>query len=148
MTQYLKHYWVDESGSFITDENRVGKTHPTIEGLDVKYWTTDENGVDYCLSQVADSVSVTPVTPGLEILTKTQWDAEVSVIETRLNAERWNPVRKKRNKLLSESDWTQARDVTLANNSDWTTYRESLRSIPQDYATPDEIVWPTQPEQP
>lgn len=145
MAQYLKHYWVDESGSFITDENRAGKTHPAIEGLDVKYWTTDENGVDYCLSQVADSVSVTSVTPGLEILTKEQWDTEVSVIETRLNNERWKPIREKRNKLLSESDWTQARDVTLANDIDWTSYREALRNIPQNHTNPNEVVWPNKP---
>jgi len=145
MAQYLKHYWVDESGNFITDENRPGKTHPTIEGLDVKYWTTDANGVDYCLSQVEDSVSVTPVTPGLEILTKRKWDAEVSVIEAKLNAEKWRPVREKRNKLLAESDWTQARDINLTNDADWITYRESLRSIPQDYTNPNDVIWPTLP---
>jgi len=146
MTQYLKHYWVDESGNYITDENRAGKTHPPIEGLDVKYWTTDANGVDFCLSEAPDSSEVIEVTPGLEILTKTKWNAEVSVVESRLNKELWKPAREKRNTLLSESDWTQARDVSLTNDSDWIAYREELRNIPQTYSTPEEIVWPTKPE--
>lgn len=54
--------------------------HPNIHGLEVRYWLTDDNGVDYCLSTVPDNTLITEVTPGLEILTKTDWDAIVATI--------------------------------------------------------------------
>ncbi len=39
-------------------------------------------------------------------------------------------LRVKRNKLLVESDWTQNRDVILANDEAWKTYRQALRDLP------------------
>ena len=39
-------------------------------------------------------------------------------------------LRKKRNKLLAESDWTQNRDVVLADDEAWKTYRQALRDLP------------------
>ena len=53
-----------------------------------------------------------------------------------------------RNKLLTESDWTQCRDVTLTKDTDWTTYRQSLRDITKGLTTLDDIdkvTWPTKP---
>lgn len=40
-------------------------------------------------------------------------------------------IRRKRNDLLYECDWTQSRDVELANNDEWVTYRQELRDLPQ-----------------
>jgi hypothetical protein len=58
----------------------------------------------------------------------------------------WNEVRSKRDALLSESDWTQARDVVLSNDSEWASYRKDLRDIPQTYSSdPRLIVWPVKP---
>ena len=39
-------------------------------------------------------------------------------------------LRVKRNKLLVESDWTQFRDVILADDEAWKTYRQALRDLP------------------
>lgn len=39
-------------------------------------------------------------------------------------------LREKRNKLLTESDWTQNRDVILADDEAWKTYRQALRDLP------------------
>ena len=53
-----------------------------------------------------------------------------------------------RNKLLTESDWTQSRDVTLTKDTDWKTYRQSLRDITKGLTTLDDIdkvTWPTKP---
>ena len=53
-----------------------------------------------------------------------------------------------RNKLLTESDWTQSRDVTLTKDTDWKTYRQSLRDITKDLTTVDDVdkvTWPTKP---
>ena len=54
-------------------------------------------------------------------------------------------VRQKRNKLLSESDWTQLPDVYMnaGKKEQWTTYRTQLRDITKDI---DNIVWPNIPE--
>ena len=41
-----------------------------------------------------------------------------------------NKLRRLRDKLLAESDWTQSRDVTLSNDADWKTYRQALRDLP------------------
>ena len=38
-------------------------------------------------------------------------------------------LRAERNTKLAETDWTQNRDVTLANDADWKTYRQALRDI-------------------
>ena len=49
-----------------------------------------------------------------------------------------------RNAKLAESDWTQVAD-TPVDKTVWATYRQALRDIPQDFATPEEVVWPTLP---
>ena len=78
---YLKHYWVRD-GQYLTKPGQNGalQSHPNIPGLEVRYWLTDDNGVDYCLSTVPDNTLIAEVTPGLEILTKTDWDTIVATI--------------------------------------------------------------------
>jgi hypothetical protein len=44
--------------------------------------------------------------------------------------------RHKRNRLLADSDWTQAADNPTGNASTWATYRQQLRDLP---TSPD---WP------
>ena len=51
-----------------------------------------------------------------------------------------------RNQKLTETDWTQSRDVTLTNDADWQTYRQALRDITDTYSDLDSVVWPTKPE--
>lgn len=54
-------------------------------------------------------------------------------------------VRTQRDILLSQSDWTQSRDVTLPNDSEWQTYRQSLRDITNQENFPENVVFPTKP---
>ena len=69
-------------------------------------------------------------------------------------------LRKTRDELLAECDWTQSRDVTLSNDADWKVYRQALRDLPasasSDFinqtitaASPpidmSSITWPTKP---
>tara|TARA_B100000035_G_C20891680_1_gene505256 strand:- start:64 stop:339 length:276 start_codon:yes stop_codon:yes gene_type:complete len=51
-----------------------------------------------------------------------------------------------RDGMLSNSDWTQNRDVTLSNDADWKTYRQALRDITKDYKSLDDVKWPEKPE--
>lgn len=69
-------------GQYLTEPNQNGplQSHPPIPGLQVRYWLTDDRGVDYCLSTTDDGVLVEEVTPGLEILTKQEWDAIIATI--------------------------------------------------------------------
>lgn len=55
-------------------------------------------------------------------------------------------VRAERDRLLSESDWTQLPDVPAATRSVWATYRQALRDIPQQAGFPANVVWPSKPE--
>ena len=51
-------------------------------------------------------------------------------------------LRKKRNRLLAETDYLALSDNTLATNMK--TYRQELRDVPTQ-SDPDNITWPTKP---
>lgn len=61
----------------------------------------------------------------------------------------WAAIRIVRDRLLAECDWTQVMDSPFAEEEStaWKTYRQSLRDIPQTYATPADVVWPIVPAQ-
>lgn len=54
MAQLVKHYFKTLSGDWATNTTK-GLVMPKIEGLDVKYWVTDSNGVQYMLSHVPET---------------------------------------------------------------------------------------------
>ena len=54
-------------------------------------------------------------------------------------------VRGNRNRLLTESDWTQNRDVVLSNDEEWKTYRQALRDLPANTTDWTNPPWPTKP---
>ena len=60
---------------------------------------------------------------------------------------KWKAVRAERDRLLAASDFTQMPDAPLsdADKQAWADYRQTLRDIPQDFASPDDVVWPEQP---
>jgi len=43
-------------------------------------------------------------------------------------------LRIERNELLKKSDWTQGRDIILANDEEWKSYRQALRDLPENSA--------------
>ena len=62
-------------------------------------------------------------------------------------------MRQQRNRLLQETDWTQNRDVTLANDAEWAAYRQALRDLPNtatpeldEYGNLTNVTWPEKPE--
>jgi hypothetical protein len=55
-----------------------------------------------------------------------------------------NQARTERNKLLSESDWTQVADAPV-DKAAWATYRQALRDVPNQTGFPSEITWPDAP---
>lgn len=62
--------------------------------------------------------------------------------KTLLDAE---TTRKKRNSLLSQSDWTQMLDVPQAVKGQWAPYRQALRDVPSQAGFPETINWPVAP---
>ena len=56
----------------------------------------------------------------------------------------WDAVRAERDRLLAQSDWTQVADAPVDQQA-WAVYRQALRDIPQDFDSPDDVVWPEAP---
>ena len=56
----------------------------------------------------------------------------------------WDSIRAERDALLAASDWTQVADAPV-DAAAWATYRQQLRDIPQDFASPADVVWPAVP---
>ena len=54
-------------------------------------------------------------------------------------------VRDKRDRLLAETDWTQAADIPQATKDKWAPYRQALRDVPNQAGFPFEVVWPIKP---
>lgn len=82
--KYLKHYYVDdENNSFCCELSEPKyKRHPWKEydGLNVKVWLTDSEGVDVCLSEVPNSTTVATIASpcgknSVEVLTATKYNS-------------------------------------------------------------------------
>ena len=56
----------------------------------------------------------------------------------------WEMIRQKRNRILSQSDYTQMPDWP-GDKTSWKKYRQELRDIPQNFADTDKVVWPKAP---
>lgn len=67
--------------------------------------------------------------------------------ESLSSEEMMERLRVTRNKLLSNSDWTQAIDspLTESDKSAWQTYRQALRDITDTYTSLNDVVWPEKP---
>lgn len=55
-------------------------------------------------------------------------------------------VKKQRDELLYQSDWTQLPDVPINTKTQWATYRQELRDITSQSGYPFDVIWPTKPE--
>ena len=58
--------------------------------------------------------------------------------------ERAGEIRKKRNDLLRESDWTQMADSPLGEEEKkaWAEYRKALRDLPESEGFPEDVMFP------
>ena len=55
------------------------------------------------------------------------------------------PILEIRNRLLSESDWTQIPDSQVSNKAEWAAYRQALRDITNQPGYPLNFTWPEKP---
>ena len=56
-----------------------------------------------------------------------------------------NEMRRNRNDLLTQSDWTQVADAPVDKQA-WAVYRQALRDVTSQPGFPTEVTWPTKPE--
>ena len=85
-------------------------------------------------------------TNGVTKPSQSDLEAKFDVVKSREN---FVKLRKKRDKLLVESDWSQGGDVPNSLKTKWQTYRQSLRDVPNNQTPTDmfltNITWPTKP---
>jgi hypothetical protein len=55
----------------------------------------------------------------------------------------WADIRSKRDNLLAATDWWAVSDRAMSASE--TAYRQALRDVPQNFASPADVVWPTKP---
>lgn len=108
---------VEEITTYDAEEYRVEPITPTIDGQTVKTYQ-------------------------LVALTQEEKD---NLAANRLEAA-WSVVRQIRDQRLAESDWTQLPDVTTDDPQAWLDYRQALRDITTQN-DPNNIIWPTSPDQ-
>ena len=72
------------------------------------------------------------------------WTQSYSVVQ-KSEEEAAQNIRSQRNRLLSNSDWTQITDATVDKTA-WATYRQSLRDITSQDGFPYTVTWPDKPE--
>ena len=68
--------------------------------------------------------------------------------DARILAEKWERIRTRRNRELTESDWVVVKakeeHINASIDSNWMEYRTALRDITKQ-SDPDNITWPTKP---
>lgn len=69
--------------------------------------------------------------------TRRQWVLDVQRVARRHRAER--------DRLLTESDWTQLPDIPETTQLKWQAYRQALRDITAQPGFPERVEWPTPP---
>ena len=99
---------------------------------------TDEDGNDVAEEDVATTY------------VQTHFIGQDDTRDARMLAEEWTNIRRERDRLLTNSDWTQGSDTPLGGSkkTEWATYRTSLRDLPADQSsetTYADITWPPQP---
>lgn len=73
-----------------------------------------------------------------------RYELQFEVLEVPLDAYAAR-VRKRRDAMLAETDWTQVSDAPVDQEA-WATYRQELRDITTQDGFPTDITWPTKPE--
>mgnify|MGYP000867216442 CR=1 FL=1 len=98
--------------------------------------------------QYDEYTAIMPDRDGLEKIVQDNlpvWLAYAKVAETDNQAQ---AMRDKRDKLLADTDWTQADDAPLSGDSKESVrkYRQGLRDITAQSGFPQEVKWPEKPQ--
>lgn len=64
------------------------------------------------------------------------------IYHNRIKHVTWDDVRQERNKLLTNTDYTQVEDYPEDKKYQYKIYRQALRDLPQTYSNPEKVIWP------
>ena len=85
-------------------------------------------------------------TNGVTKPSQSDLESKFEVVKLRENLIK---LRRKRDELLAESDWSQGGDVPDSLKTKWQSYRQALRDLPANQTPSDmflsNITWPTKP---
>ncbi len=68
-----------------------------------------------------------------------------TTVEEETDEQKWINIRETRNLLLSHTDFYALSDSTLTNEMQ--TYRQQLRDLPASTSNPNDVVFPTKPQE-
>jgi hypothetical protein len=72
-----------------------------------------------------------PIFPAGSNITTEEFKVRYDEVECKYSITK---LRVERNRLLTESDWTQSRDLKLEDDDKWVSYRQALRDLPSHYS--------------
>lgn len=102
--------------------------------------------------QLNDNMSIPISEDNADFIKFLEWNSEqeipLDLNSTYFPPKTWDEIRFIRNQLLSSCDWTQLIDSVLTQEERvaWLNYRQALRNVPQDFETPDDVVFPEKPQ--
>ena len=70
---------------------------------------------------------------------------EITITADEIAATNISILRKERDRLLAETDWSQGADVPTELKNKYTTYRQALRDITKTYDSYLTVEWPNKP---
>ena len=132
---------------YVLYEKNTGRILAAGTSFDVDYMINSEHGI--IEGKTVESLETSYVQNG-EVKTMPakpsihhKWDYAKSTWFFDTKAA-WDEVRRTRNELLQQSDWTQLPDVPSVTKQEWATYRQLLRDVTSQN-DPLRIEWPTPP---
>ena len=77
---------------------------------------------------------------------ETARDAEETAAQNSKAPDAWKLIRNTRNRLLADTDWWSASDISDAFSDARKKYRKDLRDLPSTISDPTaDVTWPTKP---
>lgn len=89
-----------------------------------------------------------PVSPENEVIAKLEaYNGEVTVEEVPEPLMTAEEIRTQRDRLLSETDWTQVLDAPISTKcrEEFRVYRQELRDVTEQEGFPTNVAWPEMP---
>lgn len=128
----------EDSQWLIVQDVTESQLRPVFDG---EQPVLDENG-----DQVYENQDVVV---GQEVVVDEALKAQILAERAQQETEnQWAELRRQRDSLLLESDWTQLADAPLdaPKKAEWATYRQTLRDLPANTVDPETPAFPAKPE--